>query len=201
MEGGTIALGAATTPALQKLLADPATTAAVLPVVARWDKARGACAPAAEHARAAARRDRPATTVSDDRRVDVAASLLAVPARAPSAGGDRADPRRPARRGSPQGVPARDAGRPSGADADAMLVAAVARTRSTPVFEQIVRRPESAMALLAALEEGTVTPVKLGPTNVARLRTHPNRQVAKRAIALLDTLAPARGRRATSSPR
>ena len=39
MEGGTIAMDAATTAALQKLLDDPATTAAALPIVAKWDKA------------------------------------------------------------------------------------------------------------------------------------------------------------------
>ena len=43
MEGGTINMDAATTAALQKLLDDPATTAAVLPIVAKWDKGqRGA---------------------------------------------------------------------------------------------------------------------------------------------------------------
>src|SRR4030095_13086402 len=31
----------------------------------------------------------------------------------------------------------------------------------------------------------------LAPANVARIRTHPNRQVAQQAAALLDTLSPA----------
>ena len=37
--GGTIAMDAAAATALQKLLDDPATTAAALPIVAKWDKA------------------------------------------------------------------------------------------------------------------------------------------------------------------
>ena len=41
------------------------------------------------------------------------------------------------------------------------------------------------------MKDGKVTPANLGPANVARLRTHPNRQVARQAAALLDTLSPA----------
>ena len=50
MEGGAIALDAATTQALQKLLDDPATTAAALPIVAKWDKAGVLSAKADGHA-------------------------------------------------------------------------------------------------------------------------------------------------------
>ena len=41
------------------------------------------------------------------------------------------------------------------------------------------------------MKEGKITPANLGPANVARLRTHPNRQVALQAAALLDALSPA----------
>jgi hypothetical protein len=78
-----------------------------------------------------------------------------------------------------------------GADADDVLVATVARTMSAPVFEQILRRPEASMALLSAMKKGSVTPAMLGPANVSRLRTHPNRQVAVQAAALLDSMSPA----------
>ncbi|MEO8075771.1 MAG: ThuA domain-containing protein, partial [Acidobacteriota bacterium] len=79
----------------------------------------------------------------------------------------------------------------AGSDVDAVLVAALARTNSTPVFDQLLKRPESSLALLAAMKEGKVTAANLGPANVARLRTHPNRQVAVQAAALLETLSPA----------
>ncbi len=39
MQGGTLAMDAATSAALQTLIDDAATSAAVLPIVARWDKA------------------------------------------------------------------------------------------------------------------------------------------------------------------
>ena len=77
------------------------------------------------------------------------------------------------------------------ADVDAVMIAALARTNSTPIFDQILRRPDATLALLAAMKEGKITPASLGPANVARLRTHPNRQVARQAAALLDTLSPA----------
>ena len=82
-------------------------------------------------------------------------------------------------------------GESAGSDADAVLIAALARTNSTLIFDQFLKRPESSLALLAAMKEGKVTPASLGPANVARLRTHPNRQVAQQAAVLLDTLSPA----------
>ena len=48
--GRAIAMDAATTAALQKLLDDPATTAAALPIVAKWDKAGALSASADRHA-------------------------------------------------------------------------------------------------------------------------------------------------------
>ena len=68
MEGGAIALDPATTQALQKLLDDPATSAAALPIVAKWDKAGALSANADSRARALLRELGNAAT-SDDRRV------------------------------------------------------------------------------------------------------------------------------------
>jgi len=53
-----------------------------------------------------------------------------------------------------------------------------------------MRRPESTIAVLDALEAGRVTLAQLGPGNVARLRTHPNRKMAERAATLIDRLTP-----------
>ena len=82
-------------------------------------------------------------------------------------------------------------GEAPGSDVDAVLVAALARSNSTLLFEQLLKRPDSSVALLTAMKEGKVTLAGLGPANVARLRTHPNRQVALQAAALLDALSPA----------
>jgi putative heme-binding domain-containing protein len=84
----------------------------------------------------------------------------------------------------------------SGADVDAVLITALSRTNSTLLFDQLLKRPASSLALLAALKEGTITAAQLGPANVARLRTHPDRQVATQAAALLDSLSTAARTRA-----
>ena len=193
MEGGAIALDldAETTQALQKLLDDPATTAAALPIVAKWDKAGVLSAKADGHAQLMLR-DLGDAAKSDERRADSAASLLAVPARRPQVLSAIApmlsDPAVPA---SLKGRLIAALGETAGSDVDAVMIAALARTNSTPLFDQILKRPDSSLALLAAMKEGKVTPANLGPANVARLRTHPNRQVALQAAALLDALSPA----------
>ncbi|MEP6918745.1 MAG: hypothetical protein ABJC89_24110, partial [Acidobacteriota bacterium] len=191
MEGGTVPLDPATAEALQKLLDDPATTAAALPVVAKWDTAGVLRASADRHA-ATLLRELGGTATPDDRRADALAGLLAVPARRAQAlttiAPMLADPAVPA---ALKGRVITALGDSAASDVDAVLVAALARTNSTPVFDQLLKRPESSLALLAAMKEGKVTAANLGPANVARLRTHPNRQVAVQAAALLDTLSPA----------
>ena len=191
MEGGTIALDPDTTQALQKLLDDPATTAVALPIVAKWDKAGTLRASAESRARALLR-DLGDAATSEDRRVDVAASLLAVTDRRQEVlatiGPMLTDP------GVPEPLKGRliaTLGDNPGSDVDTVMVAALARTNSTLLFDQLLKRPDSSVALLAAMKDGRITPATLGPANVARLRTHPNRQVAQQAALLLDTLSPA----------
>ncbi len=191
MEGGTIAMDAATTAALEKLLNDPATSAAALPIVAKWDKA-GALSASADRQAAVLQRELADPKASDDRRAELAASLLAVPKSRTQALATIAPMLvDPAVSDSLKARVTTTLGESAGADVDAVMVAALARTPSTPIFDQILRRPEATMALLAAMKDGKVTPANLGPANVARLRTHPNRQVARQAAALLDTLSPA----------
>ncbi|MDZ4290078.1 MAG: ThuA domain-containing protein, partial [Prosthecobacter sp.] len=57
-------------------------------------------------------------------------------------------------------------------------------------FDAILKRPESSLALLTAIAEGKVNPTDIGPGNVARLRTHPNKNVARRAGELMEKLNP-----------
>lgn len=56
--------------------------------------------------------------------------------------------------------------------------------------DQILKRPESSLALLKSITDGKLEPKDLGPANVARLRTHPNKQVSKQANAMIDKLNP-----------
>lgn len=57
-------------------------------------------------------------------------------------------------------------------------------------MDVLLSRPAWSQALLDAVERGEVTPQDLGPSNVARLRTHPNKQVATRANKMLEKLSP-----------
>jgi putative heme-binding domain-containing protein len=181
--------------ALQSLLANPATTAAALPVVTRWDRAHTLASAADARGRALVAELRAAATappgpLSDDRRVELAASLLAVPV-------FRAEALSLV---SPMLVDAGisqmlrerlivTVGDAAGADADAVLIEALARTASTAVFNQLLRRPESALALVGAFKRGAITAAALDPAAVARLRNHPNKQVASEATAYLDSAA------------
>ena len=151
------------------------------------------CSPRAPSGKALALQrefDNPKT--SDDRRAELAASLLAVPKARPSALATIAPMLADA--AVSDALKARiitTLGESAGSDVDAMMIATLARTNSTPIFDQILRRPDATLALLAAMKDGKITPANLGPANVARLRTHPNRQVARQAASLLDTLSPA----------
>jgi putative heme-binding domain-containing protein len=191
MDGPTPAASPTTIDALRKLLEDPATTAPALPIVAKWDAAGVLSASVDRHAQALLRELGDASA-SDDRRIDAAASLLAVPAR-----------RKPALAAiaplltdagvaaSLKGRLAATLGEYAGRDVDEVLVGALAKTMSTPVFDQIIRRPESTLLLLNAMEAEKVPLANLGPANIARLRTHPVRSLALNAAALLDALSPA----------
>ena len=57
-------------------------------------------------------------------------------------------------------------------------------------FDTLLKRPEWAIALLDAAKAKTVTLTNLGPANLNRLRTHPDRGVSRRATELLDELNP-----------
>ena len=191
MEGGAIALDVPTTAALQTLLDDPETRAAAVAVVAQWDKA-GALSTKADTYLPALMRELGDGSISEARRIDSAGALLRVPARRAEALSAIApmlsDASAPASLKAGLIAALGDA---SGADVDAVLITALSRTNSTLVFDQLLRRPASSLALLAALKEGTITAAQLGPANVARLRTHPDRQVATQAAALLDSLSTA----------
>ena len=191
MEGGAVALDAPTTDALQKLLDDPETRAGALPIVAKWDKANVLSAKAEGYAQQMLR-ELGDPAAGDERRIDNAGSLLAVPARRAQVLSTVAPMLSdPAVGAAFKSGLINALGETAGQDADAVLIEALARTNSTPVFDQLLKRPGSSLALLAAIKAGKITPATLGPANVARLRTHPDRQVALQAATLLDTLSPA----------
>ena len=186
---GTLTMDPATTKAVGVLLDDPATSVATLPIVARWDKAGALTAAAGKWADALLRDlDK---NPADEVRAEALAGVIALPShRAVALSKVESLLAAPDASEALKTRLIATLGNNAGPDTDLALVTALARTGSTPIFDQIVKRPESTTVLLAALKEGKVTAANLGPANVARLRTHPNRQVAQQATALLDTLSP-----------
>ena len=177
--------------ALQALLENPATTAAVLPVIARWDK-EGALRTAAARQATRLASELSSPTASDDRRAAIAASLLEVPAQRPAAlsavATMLAEPKTSA---ALKEKLVATLGGSTGRDVDAAMVGAMARASSPQLFELILKRPAASRALLEAIEARKVRVEDLGPANVARLRTHPDKAVATRATAVFETLMPA----------
>ncbi|MBI3878875.1 MAG: ThuA domain-containing protein [Verrucomicrobia bacterium] len=55
-------------------------------------------------------------------------------------------------------------------------------------LDQLLKRASWSSALLDALDSGAVPPTLLGPANVHRLRLHPNATVAQRANGIMDKL-------------
>lgn len=75
----------------------------------------------------------------------------------------------------------------------APLVASLATLKAAnqqTAFDAVLKRPEATLELLNAIQGGKLNPKDLGPGNVARLRTHPNKQVAKMATQMMDKLNP-----------
>jgi putative membrane-bound dehydrogenase-like protein len=71
----------------------------------------------------------------------------------------------------------------------AALVDAIAVLDGEPrnaAFEALLKRPEATRALLGAVENGKVAKTSFSPGDQARLRAHPNKALAKRALALFS---------------
>jgi len=60
----------------------------------------------------------------------------------------------------------------------------------TVAFSTLLKRADWSLALLDAVKAKTVDPTVLGPANIHRLRTHPDKSVAKRANSMMDELMP-----------
>ncbi len=56
----------------------------------------------------------------------------------------------------------------------------------TEIFAQLIKRADSALLLIDALDKNQIDHTKLDPNSVYRLRTNPNTEVAKRAADFFD---------------
>lgn len=57
-------------------------------------------------------------------------------------------------------------------------------------FDEILKRPEASMEILRSVDSGGLDPELIGPGNIGRLRSHPDKAVSMRAAELRDKLVP-----------
>ena len=171
--------------ALKTLLTAPATTAAALGVAAKWDTT-GALADAVATAARRVLADLANPNTSDTTRADIATALVALPAHRSTAlakiGILLSDT---ATSDAIKAPLIATVGELAGSEAVDVLINAFVQTKSAPIFEQILKRQESALALLAAISTNRLSPSALGPANIARLRQHPTTKVAREALVVL----------------
>ncbi len=191
LNGAPAYLDATTTRLIQRLLSSSDTVAATLPLIATWDRT-GTLATAAEPVTRQMLRDLVDRAQTDTRRGELAASLLTLPKTRPEALKAIAEllPDATTSEALRTGLVAA-LGSATGPEIDRVLINAFKAGKSPAVFEQILRRPESTLAFLAALKAGQLAAADVGPANLARLRTHPNRKVAGEAATVLQRLNPA----------
>lgn len=172
---------------LKTLLTQPATAGAALPLASRWDK-DGILAAEVKTQLASLNATVNDKSASEGDRISAARALIGVgrDARAfvvPALSGE----------GTPAPVQAaiiQSLGE-SGVVDELVTVFASLRAELRPAaFDEILKRPKASLALLAALKDGRIKPADIGPGNVARLRTHPNKEVSRQAAALMDILSP-----------
>ncbi len=165
---------------------------AVLPLAAKWDKA-GALKSEVTKLSVMLLGTLKDAKSRDDVRLDAAQNLIGL------------------RGSNPQILPAVIAqlGRDSSAEFQRSLVAVLGETDDASVgvaltaayaqlpanvqpaaFDALLKRADWTNALLDAVNDKKVDPAMLGPAGAFRLRSHPDKAVAKRATAILDELNP-----------
>src|SRR5205823_2539507 len=168
----------------------PALAGAALPLVARWDKAGGlAAALKPVIARLSAKlKD---ASLPDDERAQVATNLLGVrhldPSIVPGVAsliGTSASPELQKRVIEALGSTGDTA---AGAELIAVYAKVPGEVREV-VLGQLLTRADWSLALVQAVADRKIDLATLGPANLHRLRTHPDRSVAARANAVIDEL-------------
>jgi putative heme-binding domain-containing protein len=175
------ALSPALMEALKKLLGQPSLAAATLPLVTKWDKG-GVLAVEVK-----AQLDKLSVTLSDNA-APVEARVSAVKGLVAVGGASQefvvralARPEMPAALQSAIVAALDESG---GVEAIVPAFGSLKREQQTQAFEAMLKRPEATGALLDAVKAGSIDRVIFAPGDVARLRSHPNKQIAKRANEL-----------------
>lgn len=181
------ALSPALTDALKKLLAQPALAPAALPLAVKWDKG-GALGDVIKAQLASLSGVLGKNGAPLPERIGAAKALIALGGSNAQIGVEAlADPTSPEELARAIIVALDESGN---AAPLVMALDVIKPALQQTAFDTILKRPEATQALLNSISDGKVDPKLLGPGNVARLRTHPNKQVAKRAAAMMDKLNP-----------
>jgi putative heme-binding domain-containing protein len=184
------AFDAATSSALQKLLNAADTAAPALLLTAKADRS-GTLADSVAQAARRLLADFADARTPDARRAEIALSLLALPPQRADAlariGALLADPAAP---DSVKATLLAAVGELPGPESANVLIGVFVQSQSAAIFEQLLKYPASARALIAAVKDNRISPAVLGPGNIARLRTHPNTRVANEAAAVFAAVNP-----------
>lgn len=181
-------LSTALSAALMKLLGDPVTSTKALPLISRWDSSG--------KMKTLVQKQIDALAVKvEDAEVPIAEREAA--ARALVAVGTQ-DSVAPAlwilqNSSEPQDLQlaiVEMIGNGGFAEKLAMLYNELSPAIRSAAFDEIIKRPAAALAILNAVDSGAVDPKNIGPGNIARLRSHPDKSVAEKASVMLDKLMP-----------
>lgn len=183
----------ALTEAMKKLLAQPALAPAALPLAVKWDKG-GALADVIKTQIASLSGVLGKNGAPLPERIGAAKALIALGGSNAQIGVEAlADPTSPEELAR-EIITALDE---SGNAAPLVMALDTLKPALQQVaFDAVLKRPQATQALLTAIQDGKFDPKVLGPGNIARLRTHPNKQVAKRAATMMEKLNPNAKKRA-----
>ena len=173
----------ALTEALKKLLGQPSLAAATLPLVTKWDKG-GVLA-----AEIKAQLDKLSATLSDnaapvESRINAARALIAVGGAISDVGVQPLGAQ-----DTPEALASAIIAALDESGATGSLVRFFDRLKpihQQAAFEAMLKRPEATGALLDAVKAGSLDRAIFAPGDVARLRSHPNKQIARRANELFQ---------------
>ncbi len=176
--------------ALGKLLASGAS-GSVLPLAAKWDKT-GSLKPAIDQLT----RDLFARlgTGADDVRLNAALALIGLRSTnaeaLPAVAKLLADAKFSAAGKTQLVTVLGETGEPAAGTAIAAAFPQLDVTAQTAAFDALLKRSDWAGALLDGVKAKTISLANLGPANIARLRTHPDPAISKRATDMLEELNP-----------
>ena len=172
------------TAALKKLLADPGTSGSALPLVSKWDKAGVLAGEVkAQIASLSATLNKHAAPLHD--RINAAKALISIGGKAAEVGVQAL-----AAQNSPPELASAIIAALDESGNVGPLVSQLAQLKAAnqqAAFDAVLKHPEATLVLLNAIKDGKFNPKDLGPSNLARLRTHPNKQVARKANELLQS--------------